>query len=133
VDHLIAVAHRRLQLRRFLVAVERNPFILEDVDMIDIKRPIELAGMRARLARAKKLEGDIAVTGKRYDTVLGAIEDQHAAPQGHVGQLENQKSQLDQVLGTMVAGSNGDPNDGSGSVSGSNGADVGQVIDGRPA
>jgi hypothetical protein len=46
---------------------------LEDIDMIDIKRPIELAGMRARPARAKKLEGDFAVIGKRYDTVLGAI------------------------------------------------------------
>ncbi len=58
--------------------------------------------------------------------------------QGHVGQLENEKkSQLDQVLGTMVAGSNGDPNDGSGSASGSSGCqgaqDFGQVIDGKPA
>jgi hypothetical protein len=109
VDYLIAVAHRRLRLRRLLVAIERNPQLLEDIDKIDIKRPLELAGMRARLGRAKKLEADIAVSGRRYDAVLGAIEDQHAALQGHVGQLENEKSQLDQVLGTMVAGSNGDP------------------------
>jgi hypothetical protein len=33
--------------RGFLIAIERRPSILENIEMIDVKRPIELAGMRA--------------------------------------------------------------------------------------
>jgi hypothetical protein len=80
---LVWIAHLKLRLE----LSQRNPEIVEDLKMIDIKRPIELAGMRSRLARAKKLETDIAVTGQRYDTVLNAIEEQHASLKGHVGQL----------------------------------------------
>ncbi|ODM71681.1 hypothetical protein A6X20_06990 [Bradyrhizobium elkanii] len=127
---MVAVAHRRLRLRRLLVAIERNPRILEGIDMIDIKRPIELAGMRSRLARAKKLEADIAVTGQRYDRVLDKIDEQHKALQGHAGELESNASQLDQLLGTMLAGDNGGPNDGETASSGSEG---GQIINGVKA
>ncbi|SDC06691.1 hypothetical protein SAMN05216337_1001170 [Bradyrhizobium brasilense] len=98
--------------------------------MIDIKRPIELAGMRSRLARAKKLETDIAVTGQRYDRVLDKIDEQHKALQGHAGELESNASQLEQLLGSMLAGDNGGPNDGETSSSGS---EAGQVITGVKA
>jgi multidrug resistance efflux pump len=128
---LVAIAHLKLRLEM----IQRHPQVLEDTDMIDIKRPIELAGMRSRLQRAKKLETDIAVTGQRYDQVLDAIDEQHASLKGHVGALENEKSQLDQVLGAMIAGGNGAPNDGEASLSGSAsdaGAEVGQVIEGKP-
>ncbi|WP_050629342.1 hypothetical protein [Bradyrhizobium viridifuturi] len=121
VTALVAIAHLKLRLE----LLERHPQILEGIDMIDIKRPIELAGMRSRLARAKKLEEGIAFTGKRYDQVMDAIDEQHTALQGHVGQLENESAQLGQVLRSMVAGDNGAPNDGE---AGSSGSEVGQVI-----
>lgn len=125
VTALVAIAHLKLRLE----LLERNPNLLEAIDMIDIKRPIELAGMRSRLARAKKLETEIAVTGQRYDTVLDAIDEQHAALRGHVGQLESERWQLDHVLGGMVAGDNGGPNDGEAASSGS--ASGGQIITGK--
>src|SRR5437899_2878752 len=82
---LIGTAHRRLALRRLLVAIEHNPEILEAIDMNrSIKRPIELAGFAARLVRAEKAEADLAVTGERYDTVLDDIDDQRAALKTHV-------------------------------------------------
>lgn len=137
VNILVATAHRRLALRRFLVAIERNPEILEALDMNNrsIKRPIELAGFAARLVRAEKAEADLAVTGERYDTVLDDIDDQRAALKTHVGALELTRSALDQVLSRMTAGSNGGPNGGGESsiVSGEGDkiGEVGQVITSR--
>ncbi|MDI3559574.1 hypothetical protein [Bradyrhizobium sp. Arg816] len=130
---LVLVAHRRLRLRRLLVAIERDPSILEVIDMTkrSIGRPIELAGFASRLTRAEKVEGELAVTGQRYDTVLNDIDDQHAALRDHVGSLEQTRAALDKVIDRMTAGSNGGPNDGSGSSSGSAGGEggaVGQVI-----
>ncbi|MBW7967576.1 hypothetical protein [Bradyrhizobium sp. BR 10261] len=93
-----------------------------------IKRPIELAGFSSRLARAEKLEEGLAVTGERYDTVLDDIDDQHAALRDHVGSLEKQRSDLDKILDRMGARSNGGPNGGGESSSGSTEPPVGQVI-----
>jgi hypothetical protein len=131
VTALVALAHLKLRLER----IQRNPKLLEGIDMIDIRRPIELAGMAARLKRAEKMEQDVAVTGGRYDKVLDAIDEKHAALKTHVGSLEAVESQLDQVIARMVAGSNGGPNDDSPSSTGSTGErqsdQVGQVITSR--
>lgn len=130
IEQLVANARRRLQLRRLLVAIGRNPSILEALDMNrTIKRPIELAGFAGRLNRAEKLETDLAVTGERYDTVLADIDDQHAALKTHVGSLETTRAALDQVITRMTA-SNGGPNDGSTEQKSSDGGS-GQVIEGK--
>lgn len=132
VTALVIVAQRRLRLRRLLVAIERGPQLLEAIDMNrTIGRPIQLAGFAGRLARAQKLETELAVTGERYDTVLADIDDQHAALKTHVGSLEATRSTLDQVISRMTVGSNGGPNDGSESSGDSSGAAVGQIIEGR--
>ena len=118
---LIAIS----QLRSRLDIVKRNPQLLEDIDMVEIKRPIELAGMRSRLARAKKLEADLASTGRRFDQVLDEIDEHHGTLEGHLGHLENEKGQLADIIAGMVdAGSNGGPNDGE---------DVSGRLAGRPA
>jgi hypothetical protein len=122
---LVAIAHLKLRLE----VIQRHPDILEDLSMIDIKRPIELAGMAGRLKRAERAEQDIAVTGKRYDTVLDAIDERHAALKSHVGSLESTASQLDQVINRMVAGTNGGPNDGEDSSRGST-SSTGSTTDG---
>lgn len=129
---LVIVAHRRLRLRRLLIAIERNPELLEAIDMTrTIGRPIQLAGFAGRLARAERIESDLAVTGERYDAVLDDIADQHSALKVHVGSLESTRSALDQVIARMAPGSNGGPNDGSESLSDSGIAAVGQVIEGK--
>lgn len=139
VEALVAVAHRRLQLRRLLIAIERNPFILEDIDMATgrtIGRPINLAGFSGHLQRAEKLEERLSVTGARYTTVLDDIEDQEKALVSHVGALEVTRASLDQVINRMAPGSNGAPNGGGESSEKSStaltGGEVGQVIDGKP-
>lgn len=53
VTALVAIAHMRLRLEM----LARYPELLESIDM-DIRRPMELAGLKGRLARAKKLETD---------------------------------------------------------------------------
>jgi hypothetical protein len=133
IEALVRIAHRRLRLRRLLVAIERKPELLEAIDMNrTIKRPIELAGFAGRLARAEKLEVDMAATGERYDAVLNEIDDQHVALKAHVGSLENQSAVLDQVISRMTAGSNGGPNDGESSSNGSTAeSEPGQVITSR--
>ena len=109
---LVVIAHCRLRLSM----IERWPHLLEEVDMIDIRRPIEIAGMASRLARAEKMERAIAATGQRYDQVLDRIDEKHAALQTHVGSLEQVDAKLGAVIDRMVAGSNGAPN-GSGEAS----------------
>jgi len=111
-EAMIAVAHRRLQLRRMLMAIEKNPQILEVYMPLDIKRPMELAGLKSRLTRAKMTERAIEDTGRRYDAVLDRIDELHGAARGHAGALELQESELRSVVEGMIGGSNGGPNDG---------------------
>lgn len=73
---------------------------------------MELAGLKGRLARAKKTEADIAETGKRYDTVLDQIDEAHAAAKSNVGHLEQYASDLRSTIDGMIAGDNGAPTDG---------------------
>ena len=93
-----------------------------------IGRPIQLAGFSSRLARAEKLEQGLEVTGQRYDTVLDEVEDQKRALDDQVGSLEVVKTNLDQVIGRMTAGSTGAPNGGDSASQDSSEGAVGQVI-----
>lgn len=97
---------------------------------MEIKRPIELAGLKSRLLRAQMQETRIAATGKRYDKVLDKIDELAAAHVVHVGHLEHHAGDLEAAIERMV-GSNGDPNESdgqSGQGSGSEGGHSGQVI-----
>lgn len=79
---------------------------------MDIKRPIELAGMKSRLARAAAAESKLSGVGKRYDTVLDKIDEATAVIDSHAGQLEQYEGDLRKTIEGMVAGSNGAPTDG---------------------
>lgn len=124
-EALVAIAHLRLRL----VMIERNPQLLEGITM-QIKRPIELAGLKSRLVRARQTEASIAATGERYDAALDAIDEAHAAARSHVGELERLGADLRQTIEGMVGGSNGGPND-DGSES-STASEVGQVVVSEP-
>lgn len=126
-EALVAIAHLRLRL----VLVERNPQLLEGLDMMQIKRPIELAGLKGRLLRARSTEDAIASTGQRYDAALDAIDEAHAAARSHVGELERLGVDLRETVERMAGGSNGGPND-DGSQSSTGSIDGGQVITSKP-
>ena len=76
---------------------------------MEIKRPIELAGLKSRLLRAQQQEAKIADTGKRYDKVLDSIDELTAAHVVHVGHLEHHAGDLAAAIERMV-GSNRNPN-----------------------
>jgi hypothetical protein len=129
---MIAIA--RVQLRQTID--QHYPHLInEAMHMADIKRPVEikrpmaLAAFGSRLRRAEKSEADIEVTGKRYDTVLDAIDELHGVGKAHVGQLEIYKNGLQLTIERMVGGSNGGPTDGLDGQNSDGGApQVGQII-----
>lgn len=76
---------------------------------MQIQRPMELAGLKSRLARAKKQEASIAEVGKRYDAVMDRIDELTGAGVDHVGSMEQYESELRDTIEGMVAGGNGGP------------------------
>ncbi|MEY9158243.1 hypothetical protein [Bradyrhizobium japonicum] len=124
-EALVAIAHLRLRL----VMIERRPQLLEGAEM-QIKRPIELAGLKSRLQRAKQTEAAIAATGAGFDATLDAIDESHAAAKAHLGELEHYGRELRDTVAGMVGSSNGGPNDGASSSTAS--GDGGQVITSEP-
>lgn len=82
--------------------------------MTEFKRPIELAGLKARLQRARELEHNISETGKRYDRVLDQIEAKLNQSQAHAEHLERYDQELADMVAKMIGegeGSNGPPTD----------------------
>lgn len=77
---------------------------------MEIKKPIELAGLKSRLLRAKRQETAIADLGRRYDKVQDGIDDAISAGKLHAGDLESYHAELKSTIEGMV-GSNGDPNE----------------------
>lgn len=96
----VAITHLRLRLD----ILTRYPHLLEP-DM-EIRRPIELAGLKSRLVRAKKQQEGIADTGKRFDIVMDQIDEAHGAAKAHAGDLEQYAGELKRTIESMVAGSN---------------------------
>lgn len=108
----VSVAHLKVRLDLLQILIRKNPNRLGEYMAMDIKRPIELAGMKARLARAKAAEDKLSGVGKRYDTVLDKIDEATGVIEGHAGQLEQYEGDLRKTIEGMVAGSNGAPTDG---------------------
>ena len=100
----VAIAHLKLRLE----ILQRHPELLREIN-VEIRRPIELAGLKSRLQRAKKQEADIAVLGKRYDSVMDNIDELTGAGVDHVGSLESYAADLKSTIEGMVAGDNGGP------------------------
>lgn len=125
VTALVAIAHLRLRLD----ILQKYPHLIDEMTDMEIKRPMELAGLKSRLMRAKGTEAAIAVTGKRYDAVLDQIDELHGVAKGNAGALEQYAGELKSTIESMIGGSNGDPNDGQ------DGQDhvVGQIISSHTA
>ena len=80
----------------------------------ELKRPLELAGLKARLERARMLETKIGETGKRYDSVLNAIEEKHGQAEAHVGYLEHYDVELGDMIRRMIGEGSNNPPEGEG-------------------
>jgi hypothetical protein len=112
-SEFVVVAHLKLRLElyckhqrlfREVTGMARQPLY--------IPKPIELAGMRSRLLRAKAQEKGIAETGRDYDAVQDGIDEAHAALKGHVSDLKSYEGDLRRTIEGMLERSNGDPTDG---------------------
>jgi hypothetical protein len=81
----------------------------------EFRRPMELAGLKGRLERARGLEVRIGDAGRRYDKVLDAIEVKVGLAEAHAGHLEHYDSELAEMVSRMVGeGSNNPPGESDG-------------------
>lgn len=95
---------------------------------LTIKKPMELAGLSARLTRATVQETAIGDLGKRYDAVMDRIDELTAAHKQHVGDLEQYEDSLRRKIEGMLGSNGGDP-----LSDGQDGQPSGQVINGVKA
>lgn len=102
---IVAIAHLRLRLD----ILSRYPHLLNGNGTMEIKRPMELAGLKSRLARAKQSETDISQIGKDYDAALDQIDELKAAAKGHAGYLKQYGDELKATVEGMTGADNGAP------------------------
>jgi hypothetical protein len=86
----------------------------------NLQMPLELAGLKRRLERARAAESSIGVLGSCYDRVLDAIEEKRDQAARHVEHLEHYDGELGKLIESMTGQSNHPPQE----------ADVGLPTDG---
>ena len=101
-----------------------------------IPKPVELAGMRARLLRAQGQQKDLAQIGRDYDTVMDGIDEAKQVLKGHVGDLRIYEASVRSTIEGMIERSNGAPSDGESdgrqSSSSDHGEDGGEDVGTKP-
>jgi hypothetical protein len=85
-----------------------TPFMRDQMAQ-EFKRPIELAGLKARLQRARDMEQNIGEIGRQYDAILTAVEEKVAQAQAHLGQLKQYDAELSEMVRQMIGESNNPP------------------------
>jgi hypothetical protein len=104
-DALIAVAHLKLRLE----TIQRHPEYLMATTPT-LPAPMEFAGLKSRLQRAKVLEARAGVVGPRVDAALDVIEAGVGVLETHAPELEKYGSDLMSTINGMLStGSNGGP------------------------
>lgn len=110
-DALIGIAHLKLRLE----TLQRHPELL-DTHMATttpvLPAPMEFAGLKSRLQRARGLEARAGVVGPRVDAALDVIEQGVGVLETHAPELEKYGADLMSTITGMLAPSNGDPNPG---------------------
>lgn len=74
-----------------------------------IPAPIQLAGLKSRLTRAKALEGRAGAAGGRVDAALDVIETGVSALEQHAPKLEQYGNDLMSTIQGLLEPSNGGP------------------------
>jgi hypothetical protein len=111
----VAIAHLKLRLEIY----RENPFLagqlfacdLEYIDMAvpTLPPPMEFAGLKSRLQRAKSLEKRAGVVGPRVDAALDVIETGVGVLETHAPELEKYGQDLMSTINGMLVPTNGGP------------------------
>lgn len=106
----VAVAHLKLRLE----ILQRNPSLLDEyLEMAPVTpklpAPMEFAGLKSRLQRAKGLETRSGVVGPQFDAALDVIETGVTMLETHVPELQKYGKDLMDTVNGMLAPSNGGP------------------------
>jgi hypothetical protein len=75
----------------------------------NLQAPMELAGLKRRLERARAAESSIGVLGSRYDKMLDQIEEKRDQAARHCEHLEHYNGELGKLIEDMTAQSNHPP------------------------
>lgn len=100
----VAIAHLKLRLD----ILQRHPEFLE-MATPTLPAPMEFAGLKSRLQRAKGLEARAGVVGPRVDAALDIIETGVGVLETHAPELEKYGADLMSTINGMLAPSNGGP------------------------
>jgi hypothetical protein len=92
-----------------LEILQRNPELLDMATTPALPAPMEFAGLKSRLQRAKNLEKRSAVAGPRLDAALDVIETGVGIIETHAPELEKYGSDLMTTINGMLEPSNGGP------------------------
>lgn len=110
-DAFVALANLKLRIE----VLQRNPSLipnLKESDMASVPSlpaPIQLAGLKSRLQRAKGLEARAGAAGTRVDAALDIIETGVSALENHAPQLEKYGDDLMSTINGLLESSNGGP------------------------
>lgn len=101
----VAIAHLKLRLE----TLTRHPEYLDMAATPALPAPMEFAGLKSRLQRAKNLEKRSAVAGPRLDAALDVIETGVGIIEAHAPELEKYGSDLMSTINGLLEPSNGGP------------------------
>jgi hypothetical protein len=104
----VAIAHLKLRLE----ILQKHPEYLEMATgptTPTLPAPMEFAGLKSRLQRAKGLEKRAAVAGPRLDAALDVIETGVGVLETHAPELEKYGQDLMSTIQGMLEPSNGAP------------------------
>jgi hypothetical protein len=99
----VAIAHLKLRLQRV------TPEQIEMATTPVLPVPMEFAGLKSRLQRARGLEARAGVVGPRVDAALDTIETGVGVLETHAPELEKYGADLMSTINGMLAPSNGGP------------------------
>ena len=80
-------------------------------ELAKLPAPMELAGLKSRLHRAKSLEARAGAAGSRVDAALDVIETGVSTLEAHAPVLEKYGADLQGVIAGMSEPSNGAPDE----------------------
>lgn len=101
----VAIAHLKLRLE----ILQRHPELIDMAVTPSLPAPMEFAGLKSRLQRAKGLEKRSAVAGPRLDAALDIIETGVGIIETHAPELEKYGADLMSTIEGMLEPSNGGP------------------------
>lgn len=108
VEALILLSHMKVRLER----LTRNPELIHQMALPaapKLPAPMEFAGLKSLLLRAKGLEARSGTVRPRVDAALNVIEQGVGILEGHAPELEKYGADLMSTINGMLEPTNGGP------------------------